>query len=225
MKLKSVIFDFDGVILDSFKDQFLWFSKICGILNKPFDYSIERFKEVYREPVYPDMYSFLGFDWDKEKDVIWKEYNLHKSNSRIELFEGAEHVIRGLGAYNLAIASSNTHNAISKQLKAHGLEDCFKVIVGKEDLPVVNNEPLLKPNPACIAIALDKLVCSPAEAVYIGDQPSDILAAKRVSELKGEAVTSIAVTYGYSPRKRLSVCLPDYIVDSPLNLLELLKGL
>lgn len=224
MQLKSVIFDFDGVILDSFKDQFSWFSKICSILNKPFGYSIEGFKDVYREPVYPDMYSFLGFDWDKEKDIIWKEYNLHKSNSHIELFEGVEQVIRSLGMYNLAIASSNTHNAISKQLKIHGLEDCFKVIVGKEDLPVVNNEPLLKPNPACIAIALDKLGYSPENAVYIGDQPSDIIAAKRVAEVKGRAVMSIAVAYGYSPKERLTACSPDYVVDSPKSLLELLKS-
>ncbi len=69
--LKSVIFDFDGVVLDSFSDQFRWFKHICGVLGKGFPYmTTDEFKRDYREPVYPDMYSFLGFEWDADKDVI-----------------------------------------------------------------------------------------------------------------------------------------------------------
>ena len=84
----TIIFDFDGVILDSFPDQFKWFSHICNFLEKSFPYkSLDEFKKDYREPVYPDMYSFLGFNWNKEKEVIWEEYIKHKAHSNINLFE------------------------------------------------------------------------------------------------------------------------------------------
>ncbi len=222
-----IIFDFDGVILDSFPDQFRWFNHICDVLEKPFPYAIQdEFKEVYREPVYPDLYRNLGFDWEKEKDIIWQEYNKHKSNSAICLFDGIEEVIKDLTANGktLAIASSNTHAAINKQLEDNRITEYFGVIVGKEDLPEENGEPLLKPHPVCLLLALEKLDCLPQEAVYVGDQPSDIIAARRVAEYRSESLPIVAVTYGYSSKEKMMEMLPGMIADSPGELLPLLKS-
>jgi len=222
-----VIFDFDGVILDSFKDQFEWFKHICEILSKEFKYSnLDEFREDYLEPVYPRMYTFLGFDWEKEKDTIRKEYNQHKASSNIELVEGIKPVIIDLyhQGKTMAITSSNTHEAINKQMKRHGLKFYFEQVVVKEDLPVVNGEPLLKPDPACLLIALDRLNCEPQEAIYIGDQPSDIIAAMRVAEFRGHPLSTIAVTYGYSTERKLRESKTNYIyiVHSPRELSNLL---
>ena len=219
----TIIFDFDGVILDSFPDQFKWFRHICSVLHKDFPYSsLNGFRQDYREPVYPDMYTFLGFDWMDEKETIWKEYNFHKANADIRLFEGIHRVIEGLSYkdHNLAIASSNTHEAIYKHLNEHGIAEYFDVIVGKDDLPVENGEPMLKPNPACILLALDKLSCKPDNALYIGDQPSDIIAARNVADFLGDAVPVMAVTYGFAAEKDLIELKPDYIVTTPLDILD-----
>lgn len=213
----AAIFDFDGVILDSFQDQYKWFRHISSVLEKKFPYkNIDEFKEDYREPVYPDMYRFLGFDWDSEKNIIWKEYNQHKANAKIELFDDIQDTIKELNkrGINLAIASSNTHDAIYKHLRNNNLDIYFQAVVCKEDLPVENCEPLLKPNPACIMLALNKLQ-NPTNAIYIGDQPSDIIATKRAG------IASAAVTYGYSSKEKLLEHSPDYVVDNPKQILEL----
>lgn len=54
-------------------------SKYLQNFRKKFSYSsLEKFREDYREPVYPEMYSFLGFDWNNEKEIIWREYVHYK---------------------------------------------------------------------------------------------------------------------------------------------------
>ncbi len=219
------IFDFDGVLLNSFPDQFKWFQNICKILGKKFSYSsLEKFREDYREPVYPNMYSFLGFDWNNEKEIIWKEYIQHKKNSQIDLFKGIDKVIIELykKGRTLAIASSNTREAIYTQLRKHNLEKYFSVVVGKEDLSVENGEPKLKPHPECLLLALDKLNCSPKKAKYVGDQPTDIIAAKRVAEYKSCSLPIVAVTYGYSSKEKLMKMNPEEIAYSPKELLAYL---
>jgi len=224
--MKALILDFDGVIVDSFPDQFKWFKHICSVLKKPFQYhSIEQFREDYLEPVYPNMYTFMGFNWEQEKEVIWSEYNQYKARATIGICSGIEEVIRKCRQreIDLAIASSNTNQAIDKQLQNHGLESYFKVIVGKEQLPVEKGEPLLKPHPACLLLALQQLGCSPSETVYVGDQPSDILAAKNVSQHRGESIPIIAVTYGYSTRSKLLAFQPEMIIDHPLELLNIIR--
>lgn len=225
--LKGVLFDFDGVILDSFNDQYEWFRKICRILQKPFVYgNLEDFRRDYREPVYPAMYELLGFDWNTEQNVIWREYNEHKRNSRIRLAAGIEKVLEACAKeYALGIASSNTHEAMGKHLDAYDIRKYFSAVVGKEDLPVENEEPRLKPHPGCLLICLEKIGLKPWDCVYIGDQVSDIQAARNMRAAVGSSIPAIAVTYGYGTMQSLKAAKPDYMAETPEELLEIIKGL
>lgn len=226
MALKGIIFDFDGVILDSFKNQYDWFRKICGVLQKPFVYNnIEDFRRDYREPVYPAMYELLGFDWQKEKEIIWKEYNEHKRNSRIRLAEGVEEALEELcgAGYMLGIASSNTHEAMGRHLDNYDIRRCFSAVIGKEDLPVENGEPKLKPNPDGLVICMSMMGLTPKDCIYIGDQPSDIEAARNAYDIFRERLATIAVTYGYATMQRMKAAKPDFIAETPKEVLAIIK--
>lgn len=221
--LRAVIFDFDGVIADSFPDQFDWFKYICNLLEKPFKYnSHEEFKQDYKVPIYPNMYEFLGFDWDREKDIIWPEYNKHKANAKIPIFEGIDEVIKELDkkGLDLAIASINTHKAIEKPLEEYDLKKYFKTIIGREDLPTHNCERLLKPDPACLLLALGELEYSPQETISIGDHPTDIMAARNIANYLNGIIPTIAVTYGFGLKDKLLEQKPEFIVDKPIEILE-----
>ncbi len=224
--LELIIFDFDGVIADSFPDQFNWFKHIATMLRKDFPYnSPAEFSKVYREPIYPDMYTFLGFDWEKEKGIIWKEYHEYKAKSEIGIFKGIDEVIMQLSeGHKLAIASSNMQVAITRQLQKHGLDKRFSTIIGKEDLPIEDDRPLIKPHPACILKALDATGYSSQESIYIGDQPADILAAKVVAIFRQYPVPIIAVNYGYTAQKeRLLALNPDYFAEEPAQILSIIR--
>lgn len=232
MALKGIIWDFDGVILDSFQDQFEWFRKICGIYGKPFVYNNpEDFRRDYTEPVCPGMYNLLGFDWENERDVLWEHYHEHKRHAVLKIVKGIDFVIKEIENYGLrqCIASSNAHEGIEKRLDESGLRKYFPVIVAKEDLPLENNEPRYKPYPDCLLMCMQRLGLNPNECAYIGDQASDIMAARNVQNIAGSHLPVIAVAYGFGTWHRLKKAKPDYPKDAPIEtsgeLLETIRRL
>ena len=84
----------------------------------------------------------------------------------------------------------------------------FDVTVGAEDTE------RHKPNPDPLLLALERLGASADDAVYVGDSPFDIQAAKAAQ------VGSVAVTWGrIHSRERLEREEPDAIVDTVEELL------
>ena len=129
---EHILFDWDGVLSDSFSDQFLWFQKCCRALGKQFSFqNIGEFRSAYEEPVYKKMYEKLGFDWGKEKDAIWKLYNEHKATTLIPLYDGAKDVLMHMYfmGVEMHIATSNTKAVIQKSLRENSLENYFATII------------------------------------------------------------------------------------------------
>jgi pyrophosphatase PpaX len=91
------------------------------------------------------------------------------------------------------------------------LERFFDVVVGSDDTE------RHKPDPQPLAHALDLLKATRDDAVYVGDSPFDIRAAKAAG------MHSVAVTWGgIHPRARLEAEQPDAVVDSAEELLGVL---
>jgi pyrophosphatase PpaX len=87
----------------------------------------------------------------------------------------------------------------------------FDVTVGAEDTT------RHKPNPEPLLLAIERLHASPDDAVYVGDSPFDVQAAKAAG------AGAIAVTWGrIHSRERLEREQPDAIVDTVEELLAAL---
>jgi len=88
------------------------------------------------------------------------------------------------------------------------LRPYFDVCVGAEDTE------RHKPHPEPLLAALARLQEEPQHAVYVGDSPFDVQAAKAAG------TASIAVTWGaIHSRERLEREQPDAVVDTPSELL------
>ena len=229
--LKLIGFDVDGVLVDSFPDQFNYFQKCCRVLGKRFDFKdIEEFRIAYTEPVYPNMYTLLGFNWEAEKDEIWKIYNEHKANSMIPFVEGMKQIVLELDLLKpqLSIATTNTRKAIDKYLTENFVSNIFYPIITKEDVPLDDKKnPKLKPNPDCLVAMLSKANVSSENSVYVGDQTTDIEACKRVKDVLGTPLRIIAYAgkSSYSTLEKLTAAAPDYIASSPEEIEKIIKGL
>ena len=105
---------------------------------------------------------------------------------------------RGL---SLAIVSTKFRYRIEAFLRRECLFDAFKVIVGGEDVKEH------KPDPTGIRLALQRLACNPAEAVYVGDSTVDAEAAARAS------IPFIAVLSGVTTRQAFRKYGPLSVID------------
>ncbi|SFG97875.1 haloacid dehalogenase superfamily, subfamily IA, variant 1 with third motif having Dx(3-4)D or Dx(3-4)E [Desulfotomaculum arcticum] len=69
-----------------------------------------------------------------------------------------------------------------------------------------------------IAHLMRKYNLNSREVIYIGDEIRDIIACKKSS------VRIIAVSWGYDSKELLEKANPDYLVDSPAQIIELIKA-
>lgn len=64
--IKAIIFDFDGVIVDSFDNNYFVYKEICRLLNKNFPSSnVEEFREWY-DSYWPHNFRRIGITEESE---------------------------------------------------------------------------------------------------------------------------------------------------------------
>ncbi|MDD5331581.1 MAG: HAD family hydrolase [Candidatus Nanoarchaeia archaeon] len=212
--IKAVIFDFDGVLVDSFESVYQFYKQTYRKGNHKFPYkNAEHFKKTYNHNYREYLYN-IGMS-DKEIDEIAvPEYINFMNNYDIKFKEGMAQVISELSKdKKLAIASTSYTQILKNKLDKYQVLHLFEHLVGGD---LVKNK---KPHPESLELCLEKLKISPKEAVYIGDMAEDIHAA-RAAKMK-----VIAVTYGWHTRKKLEELNPDFIIDKPEEILTIVNNL
>ncbi|GGU36807.1 HAD family hydrolase [Streptomyces coeruleorubidus] len=113
----------------------------------------------------------------------------------------------------LAITTNNSPRVVRKYLESRGLVGCFAPhIYGR-----THELRHLKPDPHCLKQALNAMGAAPADALMIGDTPSDYVAAARAG------VPFLG--YGHSDRtaRMLQAAGAEVVLPSLEPLLELLR--
>lgn len=87
----------------------------------------------------------------------------------------------------------------------------FQWIQGQtEDMP-------RKPDPTAVWMITEKLGVKPSETLYIGDSEVDVATGKAAQ------IQTAAVTWGFRGRKKLEEAGAGLIVDSPEEIMKLIK--
>jgi beta-phosphoglucomutase len=195
----TVLFDFDGVIVNSEPLHLQAFVKTLE--EEKIDLTGE---EYYRD--------LIGFDDRGAIQHIYQQRGLalepktllrvmtRKSEMMMELIDerrykplpGVEEFVRGLWRhYPLAICSGALKDEIEAMLEGIGLRDCFGVIVAAEDVSVG------KPDPQgylmCAKLVSERVGKSiaPADCLIVEDAPTVIKSVKKA----GFKVLGVATTY------------------------------
>ena len=206
---KLIIFDFDGVIIDSARD-----------LVSAAQYSLQQVGSS--DPGFAFIRGCIGggarnlllrsLDKDKKDRVdeamaIFRNYYEQNCVNETVLYPGVNDVLTFyVGHKRLALATFKIRAATEKILAQLDVLNYFDAVVTADDV----QRP--KPNPECIHSVLNNLHCSPDEAILVGDTPTDINTAKNAG------ISSCAVLYGIGTREDLFAAKPDFIVE---NILEL----
>jgi pyrophosphatase PpaX len=143
----------------------------------------------------------------------YKEHNdgLHET---LEAFDELLDVLPQLKAEGrkLGLVTAKRHRTVGLALdRFPALASAFDVVVAHEDTE------RHKPDAEPVRLALQKLGGRPEEAVYVGDSPFDVGAAKAAG------VYAIAVGWGgIHPDERLLAEKPDAFVRTPQELLDVI---
>ena len=173
----ALIFDFDGLIVDSESPGFQAWSEMYAAhgCSLPFD----KYSACIGTIGGFDLHAFL----EQESGRSFDRADLERAcNTRwLELMQ-SQPVLPGVAAcvssakgrgLRLAIASSSTQKWVTRNLRKFGLYDAFDAICTSDHVSAV------KPDPALYLLALEKLGVTADAAIAFEDSPNGILAAKR----------------------------------------------
>ncbi len=191
-QMKIIIFDFDGVILDSENSHFIAFNE--GLKNLNINISEDEYYSKYisldDRGVITNVVNDKNISVTNEEiDMIIKNKNDYFESRLIDnskLFPGVEELIIQLSKnFVLSIGSGANRSEIIKTLKNNNIYDYFEIIVSANE---VNNP---KPNPETYNRVLDNINTdfNINEIIVIEDSPGGIEAAKSAG-LKCIAITN-----------------------------------
>lgn len=196
---KNIIFDFDGVIINSHDVQVKAltesFKAICGEGIPPnkdfFKLSGDSLKNIFTQLSLP-----------LEMIPIYKKIS-RENIGLIKIHEGMIELLQKLNEIGCicALCTGKDRSRTIEILKHFGLEQYFAIIVCSDD---VENP---KPHPESLFLIINALNASRDDIVMIGDGVNDILSAKSAG------ISSIAVTWGDVPEKELKKFASGHIVS------------
>lgn len=173
MKIKAILFDLDGVLIDS--PEAIW--KTHNLTAKKLGYPTCKKEDIYKliGMKWEDLITTLIPNADVKKFI---EVNIEISRQvykKVKLIGNADAVLRKLKerGFRLALVSGSHRKYAIYQLTRLGFDiKMLDIMVNAED--TVKH----KPDPDPILFALKKMKIKPEDAIYIGDSLLDYRAAK-----------------------------------------------
>jgi beta-phosphoglucomutase len=198
---RGVIFDMDGVLVDSGPAHRESWEKVAGELHRTI--TKEQFDATFGRPSRDIIRALFGdLSAEEVKAIDDRKESLYRSivERAMPIMPGAIELVRALhdAGFLLAIGSSGPPENIALVIRALGIGPAISAIVNGFDVSHG------KPHPEVFLRATEKLGLPPARCVVIEDAPSGIEAAHR----GGMKVVALASSH---PRTELAAA--DLIID------------
>lgn len=211
MNTKVIIFDFDGTLADTFDALVM----ISNRLALEFGYPPTTPEEIpkLRNLSSREIIKKSGVSLFKMPFILRKvrEY-LHQEILNLKTIPGIQDALVQLKheGYCLGILTSNSEENVKLFLKKHGMQDLFSFIYSETSL-FSKDKSLLK--------LMKKNNFKSDDLLYVGDETRDIEASKKIQ------IKVIAVTWGFNSGEVLTKHNPDFLIEQPSELIEVLGSL
>jgi len=212
LKINVLIFDFDGVIIDSRAD----------IAN-----AVKHTLEYFGRPMLPDdeIISHVGWGADNlvrscfkgcDDEIIqkaipfYRKYYLENSVEKTRLYNNVRETLEFFRNKKTALVTNKPEDVSRSILDKLGIAGYFGIVIGPESLK------RMKPDPEGIFKVLDFFEEKPENAIMIGDTYTDIEAGKAAGSY------TCGVTYGIGAVKDMMDASPDFVVDDIIELTRII---
>jgi HAD superfamily hydrolase (TIGR01509 family) len=204
--ITTLIFDWDGTLVDSAQLGLVAFEKTFSELGFQFAHAVY---EARYSPNWYSTYEALGLPnelWGVA-DELWLRHYGEQSASLIEGVGETLLALRTKG-YQLAVVTSGSRSRVCREVQQSVLKDAFAVIVCNEDITDK------KPHPEGLVRAIRDLNVDSSQCAYVGDAPEDIEMGRR-----GNMMT-IGVRSDYPSSARILAANPDLYVERIADLVN-----
>lgn len=212
-KYRHIFFDLDGTLIDSG----------TGIINAV-KYALNKYNINENNPAV--LRSFVGpplnqqfidcYNFSEEQSLqavqYFREYYSTTGILENNVYPQIPELLNSLYQMNLKllIASSKPEKFVKKILAQHDLLKYFTFVGGSLfDGSRVNKDDVLS------YVLTEMQIQQFDDCIMIGDRKYDILGAKKFG------FTSVGVTYGYGERCELQAVNADFLIDRPLELIDI----
>lgn len=216
--MQNLIFDLDGTLLYTLED----LAGACNAILKKYSLP-ERPLSAYNKmvgngfdtlvrralPQNSDIDEELAAAITAEARKYYSEHLYDATTPYPGAPEALDQLIRGGATVSVL---SNKPDSMTREIISHFFPDIpFAAVQGaRPDIP-------LKPSPVPLLRIIEKFAWNPAECLYIGDSDVDIITGKAAG------LKTAGVSWGFRGRKELEKERPDFIFDTPGELLEALS--
>lgn len=218
MKYKAVIFDLDGTLLDTIRDIQVSMNKVLDKYYFP-QFSVEDYfyfvgdgvdklvlRVIEAAKIDPGMFEVIKSDY----------YQIYQEQSKIhtKIYPGIELLLEGLLDLGISInvLSNKPHIQTIDVIDYYFNSQIFTYVYGKKE------EFLPKPANDSALDIVSKLGFRCEEVLYVGDTSVDIFTAKN------SGFISVGVLWGFRKAEELVSAGANYLVSSPLEILDIVKN-
>ncbi len=208
MGFDMYIFDLDGTLIDTRRDITTAINKVLshyGLAKK----SIDEVTGYVGDGIQKFVERCIG---DKKIDVdkavsMFKDFYWTHLVDTTKPYPGVCEVLDHLSDKYKAILTNKSYKFTKAITDKLNLTEKFSEIVGGDSVSKK------KPSTEGMEYIISKSGIEREKTVMIGDGKNDILTAKKAG------VTSVYVTYGFTDAEKVRSLEPDFIIDTPIDLL------
>ena len=214
-KIKNIIFDLDGTLIDSVGDVVYCLKKAYSLIP---EFSNVEVSESFIGPPLNELIKKITPDITEEQTrIVIKEFRNCYDNSpflKTKLYGGVYELIQNLRHLNIKIfITTNKPFFVTKKILKNLMVDDFDDIVS---LDVVAEEKMDKTE--MISYLINKWGIEKDTTLMVGDDASDIIAA-HINGLR-----SVAILNGYGDVNKIYKAKPLYVIDTINELYKKIKS-
>ncbi|MFH1055097.1 MAG: HAD-IA family hydrolase [Candidatus Altiarchaeota archaeon] len=208
--VKAVLLDWDGTLWDVLGFMVETYTEIFDHFDlRP--WTRQEYQEKFRHD-WRDMLDDMGLSEHEEYVIDYWDHKI--STERPLAYEWVSEFEDELSRdYLLGVVSSAPRRPLVRELERNDILKNMGVVVSGDDFEE------RKPSPVPFLYATRKLGVKPSECAYVGDMVEDIQACREAD------MAVAAVTWGLHSRERLEAEKPDFIADTPKQVLDFIRGL
>ncbi len=214
--IEAILFDFEGTLVD-----FQW--KLADAVEETMEtlqkmgfardrISSRKYSTLLKEAMQKSIE--FGFHPDQVREKIGNVYDRYDEDAltRWSLRPGVQDFIRAIKKIGIhtALVSNVGSKSLFKALMKLGLKDLFEVALSRND--VLD----LKPSPAGINLALERMGVERSAAMFIGDSLDDINAARNAG------LKVMIISDGENMREEILAAKPDHVIQGYKELLRVI---